>query len=239
MALVAATLARRPRPSPGHTFGLHRLEILSALANAVLLLAVAVYVVVEAVRRLGSDHTLQPVPVLVVGGIGLAANLVGFVLLRRGARENLNIRGAYLEVMADTIGSIGVIAATVVVWITDWTWVDAAAAVGIGVFILPRSLRLARAALRVLVEAAPAHLDPDAITRSLCDVPNVTGVHDLHVWTLTSGKDMLMAHLSVHKDTDTQQVLTRTREMLRERFGISHATLQVERGGEPCEPCRW
>lgn len=239
MALVAATLARRPRPTPSHTFGLHRVEILSALANAVLLVCVAAYVIVEAVQRIGHDHTLEVGPVLVVGAIGLAANIAGFLVLRSDARDNLNVRGAYLEVVADAVGSVAVITATTLVWATGWMWLDTVAALAIGALIIPRSLGLGRAALRVLVEAAPAHLDPEEITRALYDVPAVEGIHDLHVWTLTSGKEMLMAHVSVSDHADTNDVLARTRQVLAERFGITHATVQVEQGGEPCAPCQW
>lgn len=239
MALVAATLAARPRPTPSHTFGLHRLEILAALANAVLLVAVAVYVVVEAVRRWGDSHSLDTGPVLVVGAIGLAANLVGFVLLRGDAEHDLNVRGAYLEVMADAIGSVAVIVSAALVWATDWTWIDAAAGIGIGLFIVPRSLRLARSALRVLVEAAPDHLQPETIVDALRELPGVLDVHDLHVWTLTSGKEMLMVHLAVDDVTDNQHVLAATRHLLADRFAITHATVQVEQGGEACDPCQW
>lgn len=239
MALVAATLARRPRPTPGHTFGLHRVEILAALANAVLLSGVAVYVIVAAIGRLGDAPDLDTGPVLVVGVVGLLANLVGYALLRHGARNNLNVQGASLEVLADAVGSVIVIVATTLVWVTDWVWWDTIAALAIGAFIVPRSLRLGRAALRVLVEAAPPHLDPDEITRAIGAIPTVASVHDLHVWTLTSGKEMLMAHVSVDATADSQQVLHRTRKVLAEQFGISHATIQVERGAEPCEPCQW
>lgn len=239
MALVAATLARRAHPSPSHTFGLHRLEILAALANAVLLVGVAAYVLIEAVARLGDTHDLDTGPVLAVGVVGLAANLVGVVLLRGGAAHSLNVRGAYLEVAADALGSVAVIAATLVVWATGWMWMDAAAAVGIAVFVVPRSLRLARSALRVLVEAAPPHLDPDAITSSLCSIPGVRDVHDLHIWTLTSGKDVLMAHLTVDDEADTSVVLAATRALLADQYGIAHATLQLEQGGDACTPCTW
>jgi cobalt-zinc-cadmium efflux system protein len=239
MALVAATLARRPRPTPGHTFGLHRVEILAALANAVLLGGVAVYIIIEAIRRLGDPPSLDTGPVLVVGTVGLVANLVGYALLRPGAQHNLNVRGASLEVLADAVGSVMVIVATTLVWLTDWTWWDTMAAVAIGAFIVPRSLRLGRAALRVLVEAAPEHLDPNDISVALVGIPTVVSVHDLHVWTLTSGKEMLMAHVAVNDDADTSTVLAQARQLLHDRFGITHATIQVERGGEPCEPCRW
>ena len=228
MALAAIQLAGRGSERRHRTFGLYRLEILAALANAVLLFGVAIYVVVEAVGRFGDPPEVHVGPMLVVAVLGLGANLVAFALLREGAKESLNVQGAYLEVLSDTVGSLGVIAAGIVIQVTDWGWVDPAVAIAIGLWILPRTYRLGGQALRVLVQAAPAGVDLDAIERALERIEGVVDVHDLHVWTLTSEMDVASAHVMVREDTDAHGVLDQARAVLRDGHHIHHATLQIE-----------
>ncbi|MEZ5178369.1 MAG: cation diffusion facilitator family transporter [Acidimicrobiales bacterium] len=228
MALAAIQLATRGSARSHRTFGLYRLEILAALANAVLLVGVAVYVLVEAVRRIGDPAEVIAGPMLVVAVLGLVANLVAFALLRPGAAESLNLRGAYLEVVADTLGSVGVIVAAAVIGVTGWTWVDPVVGVGIGLFILPRTWRLGGQALRILIQAAPPELDLDDVERGLRDLDAVVDVHDLHVWTLTSDMEVASAHLVVASTADHHDVLDQARDLLGERWGIAHATLQIE-----------
>jgi cobalt-zinc-cadmium efflux system protein len=240
MALAAITAANRAKQAQHRTFGLYRLEILAALANAVLLFGVAGYVLVEAARRLGDPPDVATLPVFVVGLIGLGVNVVAFMLLREGAGESLNVRGAYFEVVADTLGSIGVIIAAVVMWATGWGWVDPAIGAAIGLFILPRAWKLGRDALRILVQAAPAGIDIAAVSSALTGIDGVADVHDLHVWTLTSEMDVLTAHLGVRSGVDTQAVLTDARTLLADRFHLSHATLQVEiAGNRDCDEMTW
>lgn len=240
MALAAIGAATRASAARHRTFGLYRLEILAALANAILLFAVAAYVLVEAALRLNDPPDVASVPVLVVGVVGLAVNLVAFLLLRRGANESLNVRGAYLEVVADALGSVGVIVSAIVMWVSGWGLVDPVVGAGIGLFILPRALRLGREALRVLVQAAPDGIDLDDVHRSLAGIDGVADVHDLHVWTLTSEMDVLTAHVAVTDNGSTQAVLTTARAMLAERFGLAHATLQVEVGtSHECKDMTW
>ncbi len=228
MALAAIHAASAARVHPQRTFGLYRLEILAALVNAVLLFAVAGYVLYEAVDRIGDAPHVNSVPVFVVGVLGLVVNLVAFVLLREGAKESLNVQGAYLEVLSDALGSVGVIVAAIVWGVTGWTWVDPVIGAAIGVFILPRAWRLGAEALRVLVQAAPGGLDVAAIHDDLAAIAGVVDVHDVHVWTLTSEMDVATAHLMVAADTPTHGVLDEARSVLADRYGISHATLQVE-----------
>jgi cobalt-zinc-cadmium efflux system protein len=228
MALAAIHVADRAGADGQRTFGLYRLEILAALANAVLLFAVAVYVVVEAVRRWGDPPDVLVGPMLVVAVLGLVANLVAFALLRAGSQESLNVEGAYLEVLSDLVGSVGVIVAAVVIAVTDWAWVDPLVGVAIGLFILPRTWRLAAQALRILVQAAPAGFDLAGLESELRGVVGVVDVHDLHVWTLTSEMDVASAHLMVGAGTDAHAVLDRARDIMRDGHGIDHATLQVE-----------
>jgi cobalt-zinc-cadmium efflux system protein len=240
MALAAIQAASAARAHPRRTFGLYRLEILAALVNAALLFGVAGYVFYEAVTRLSDAPDVASAPVLVVGVIGLVVNVVAFLLLRAGASESLNVQGAYLEVLADTLGSVGVIVAAIVWGITGWTWVDPVIGAAIGVFILPRAWRLGREALRVLMQAAPEGLDIPALRGELAAIVGVVDVHDLHVWTLTSEMEVATAHLMVSSGTDPHGVLDQARVLLAERHGITHATLQVEpddhRG---CEEVAW
>lgn len=228
MALAAVEASRRVAGSPSRTFGVYRLEILAALANAMLLFGVGIYVVVEAVSRVGDPVDVPAVPLLVVAVLGLGANVAAFLLLRGGAEDSLVVEGAYLEVLADLLGSVAVIIAAVVLLITGWTWVDPVVGVGIGLVVLPRAWRLGTRALRVLLQSAPAGMDPDAVRADLAAIPDVVDVHDLHLWTLTSGLDVASAHVMVRSDSDPHRVLDAARELLAVTYGLDHATLQVE-----------
>lgn len=240
MALAAITAANRAKQAHHRTFGLYRLEILAALANALLLFGVAGYVLIEAIGRLDDPPDVSSVPVFVVGVIGLAVNLVAFMLLRHGATESLNVRGAYVEVVADMLGSIGVIVAAGLMWVSGWGWVDPVIGAGIGLFILPRAWRLGRDAVRILVQAAPEGVDLTAVTAALTGIAGVADVHDLHVWTLTSDMEVLTAHLGIADGADSQTVLHAARTVLAERFQLAHATLQVETAGNhDCEEMTW
>jgi cobalt-zinc-cadmium efflux system protein len=240
MALAAIHVADRAASDGQRTFGLYRLEILAALANAVLLFIVAIYVVVEAVRRWSDPPDVLVGPMLVVAVVGLVANIVAFALLRSGSKESLNVEGAYLEVLSDLVGSVGVIAAAVVIGVTDWAWVDPAVGVAIGVFILPRTWRLGAQAVRILVQAAPPGLDLVALEATLQGLDGVVDVHDLHVWTLTSEMDVASVHLMVREGTDTHSVLDRARVVMRDTHGIDHATLQIEPDThQGCDELTW
>ena len=233
MALAAIQLATRFQRRSGdrrsrHTFGLYRLEILAAFVNALLLFGVAIWVLVEAVRRLTDEPEVLGVPMLVVAVLGLAANLVAFALLREGSKESLNVEGAYLEVLADTVGSVGVIIAALLLEVFGWAWVDPVIGAAIGLWILPRTWRLGRRAVRILLQAAPDHVDLDALAADLSTITGVVDVHDLHVWTLTSDMDAVSAHLMVGAGADAHGVLDRARHLLGDDYGIAHATLQVE-----------
>ena len=228
MSLAAITLAVRGSAAVHRTFGWYRLEILSALANTLLLFAVAAYVLYEAIERLDGEHEVASTPMIIVAVIGLIVNLVCFRLLQAGAKESLNLRGAYLEVVADAVGSVGVLIGAAIIAFTDWFWVDSVVAVGIGVFILPRAYRLGRDGLRILVESAPAHIDVDAVTHDLEELDDVLEVHDLHVWTITSGMDAVSVHLQVRPGADPHSVLDRARQRLQDHHQVNHATVQVE-----------
>jgi cobalt-zinc-cadmium efflux system protein len=228
MSLAAIQLASRGTERRHQTFGLYRLEILAALANAVLLIGVAIYILITALGRYGDPPEVLAGPMLVVAILGLLANLVAFALLRSGAKESLNVEGAYLEVLADTVGSVAVIIAAIVIELTDWGWVDPTVGIAIALWILPRTWRLGARAVRILVQAAPPGTDLDAIEEGLAGIVGVVDVHDLHVWTLTSDMDVASAHVMVRSGTDTHAVLDQARSLLRDRHHIDHATLQIE-----------
>lgn len=211
-----------------HTFGLYRLEILAAFVNALLLFAVAIYVLIEAVRRFFDKPEVLGWPMLAVAVAGLAVNMVAFLLLREGSKESINLEGAYLEVLADAVGSVGVIVAALMLELLGWTWADPVIAALIGLWILPRTYRLGRQAVRILLQAAPHGVDLEQLSDDLEGLPEVLDVHDLHVWTLTSGMDAASAHLMTNNDADHHQVLDQARSVLVEEYGIAHATLQIE-----------
>lgn len=238
MAFAAATVAASAAPIGGRSFGLYRLEILAALANAVLLLAVCGYILYESAQRLAAPTPIDARTVLVVAIVGLGVNVIAFLLLRGGAKESLNLRGAYLEVLADGLGSVGVIAAAVITIATGWLAADPLFAAVIALVIVPRAINLGRQALRILLQMAPPELHLEEVRSDLGDVEGVTDVHDLHVWTLTSQMDVVSAHLSTTPDADPHAVLDRANEVLTSRHGVHHATLQVEpdRHCGDCEP---
>ncbi len=242
MALAAIRLATRfeQREQGHHTFGVYRLEILAAFVNALLLFGVAGWVLVEAVRRLSGDPEVDSGSMLIVAAVGLAANLVAFGLLREGAKESLNVEGAYLEVVADTLGSVGVILAAVAVRWFGWWWADPVVGALIGLWILPRTLRLGRKAVRVLLQAAPAGFELDRLRADLASIDGVVDVHDLHVWTLTSDMDAASAHLVAATGTDHHAVLDEARAILSERYRVDHGTFQVEPDThEGCHEITW
>lgn len=240
MALAAITAARRPAAGK-RTFGWYRIEVLAALANAVLLFGVAVYILVEAIGRFQEPPEVAGVPMMLTAAAGLLANLVVFLLLRKGAGESLNVRGAYLEVVADSIGSVGVLLGGGLSLAFGWYLADPIVAVAVGLWVLPRTWKLARQALRILVQQAPEGVDVQAMRDDLGALPAVTEVHDLHVWTLTSGMEVASAHLATPSDADHGEVLVAAQRMLAERYRIEHATLQVEpvECARRCEALTW
>lgn len=230
MALAAIVAIRRAGTRPRRTYGMYRLEVLAALANTVLLFGVAGFVIVQAVRRLGEQPEVQSGPMLAVALFGLAANVASLLLLRSAAAESINVRGAYVEVFGDTIASLGVIAAAAVIAFTGWFAIDSLIAVGVGLFILPRAYRLGRDALRILLQHAPAGVDPEAVEHALDALDGVKEVHDLHLWTLTSGMEVATVHLALSGGADPGAVLGDAQRTLAEQFGIAHATVQIEPG---------
>ena len=214
ISLVAIQVAKRPADRK-RTFGYARFEILAAAFNALLLFAVAFYILYEAYQRLG-----------------LVVNLISMRLLSAASGESLNVKGAYLEVWSDMLGSVGVIIAALVIMFTGWGWVDSVVAAAIGFWVLPRTWTLLKASMNILLQGVPEGVDIEQVEQAIRSVPGVRDVHDLHIWALTSGKNVLSTHLVADASQGTeQQILSRVTELLHEQFDISHATIQVEGEG--------
>jgi len=227
LALLAIRFAARPA-TPQRTFGYYRLEILAAVVNAVLLFGVAGFVLVEAWRRLAEPPEVASGLMLAVAAVGLVANAVSLWLLRDGQQRSLNLRGAYLEVWGDLLGSVAVLAAAAVIAVTGFRAADPTASALIGVLILPRTWRLLREAVDVLLEAAPKEVDLDEVRRHLLETRGVTDVHDLHAWTITSGLPVLSVHVVLERDADAGRVLDGLGDCLAGHFDIEHSTFQLE-----------
>lgn len=228
MGLGALLLARHSTADDVKTFGWHRAEVFTAVANAILLMGVAVYVIYEAIDRIGTDPDVPGLTLVIVALIGLAANVVVMMLLRSDSKGSIAVRGAYTEVLADAVGSVGVLIAGIVTMTTNWPYADLVVAVLIALWVAPRAIRLALDAMRILAQQAPQHVDVDKIRGELVDIDGVTDVHDLHVWTLTTGMDVATVHVTA--TTDNATVLLAAREIL-EAHGLDHATIQVDPAG--------
>jgi cobalt-zinc-cadmium efflux system protein len=227
MSLLAMRFAQKP-PTVMNTYGYLRTEILAALANGMVLFLVAGYILYEAFHRVWAPPEILSEPMLIIAVLGLGVNLLGMGLLHQGAGESLNVRGAYLEVLSDALGSIGVIVAAVIVQTTGSSLADPLISAAIGLFILPRTWTLMRQALHILMEGVPPHLDIREIEAAMVTVVGVRAVHDLHVWTLTSGKDAMSSHVVVDDLAAGDRILRDLHTLLHECFGIEHTTLQLE-----------
>lgn len=227
IALTAIKIGKRAADHK-RTFGYYRFEILAAAFNATVLFVVAGYILYEAYQRFRHPPEIQSVGMLIIALIGLAVNFAGMRILQHGAESSLNLKGAYLEVWSDMLGSLGVILAAILIYFTQWVWVDAAVAAGIGLWVLPRTWKLLKESLNILLEGVPLDLELDKIEQALLAVPGVSEIHDLHVWALTSGKNSLTVHLVLDAAGDEQSVLGDATQMLAKRFSIHHTTLQIE-----------
>jgi cobalt-zinc-cadmium efflux system protein len=238
LALGALWLASRP-PTARMSFGFRRAEILAAAVNGVALVAIAIWIFIEAARRLDDPPEILAGTTLAVALAGLAVNVLGVVILLRSGGRSLNMRAALLHVVADLLGSVGVVAAAVIVLATGWLYADPLVGILIGALVLASSWRVLRESLGVLLEAAPEGIDAEAVGRAMARAPGVTEVHDLHVWTITSGFPALSAHVMVGRGEDCHARRRELSELLRRDFGIEHTTLQVEHGeAHPAGPVR-
>jgi cobalt-zinc-cadmium efflux system protein len=227
LALLAIHFAAKPATA-AKTFGYYRLEILAAVANAVLLFGVAAYIGYEAYQRFSDPPEIQSVPMLAIAGVGLAVNLVSMRLLSAGAKDSLNVRGAYLEVLGDMLGSLAVLVAGAVILLTGWTPIDPIASVVIALLIVPRTWRLLREAVDVLLQATPKGVDLDEVRAHLLRGEGIVDAHDLHAWTLTSGMHVVSAHVVIEPTANAAAVLDEVCRCLSDDFDMEHSTIQLE-----------
>ena len=238
MSVVALRIAQRPA-TPARTYGYYRTEILAALIHGVLLVCVSAGIIYEATERLAAPTAVLGGPMLAVAAGGLLVNLVGLKILSEGRHESLNVRGAWLHVLSDALGSVGAMVAGALIWGFGWTWADPAASLLIGGLIVYSSWSLIREAVSVLMEGAPAHIDVEEIQRSLLALTGVETVHDLHVWTIASGMVSLTGHVVIAEGQSPSELLRRVSDLVADRFQIAHATIQIEPMGfdEPEGEC--
>lgn len=229
LALLAIWFAEKPA-SPERTYGYYRVEILAALTNAVVLILISLYILYEAYQRYKNPPEVQSAAMLGVASIGLVINIFGMYILRAGSKESLNMKGAYFEVLSDMLTSIGVIIAGIIMLTTGWYYADPIISAGIGLFILPRTWALLKDAVGVLLEGTPSDVDLAKLRESLANIEGVVGVHDLHVWSLTSGVNAMSVHAVLAETAEHDDVLARVHEHCTEKFNISHVTVQTERG---------
>lgn len=231
LALFATWMSQKPA-TPEKTYGYYRFEILAALANAVVLFFISFYILYEAYFRFKSPPEVASLPMIVIAVVGLGINLVGFWILREGAKESLNVQGAFLEVISDALGSVGVIVAGSIMLATGWYYADPIFSVLIGLFILPRTWKLLTQAVNVLLEGAPSHINVATVEAAMLKVDGVEKLHDLHVWTITSGIEALSTHIVLADSCDPRdgdRVLEQLSALLKEKFGIDHSTIQIEK----------
>jgi cobalt-zinc-cadmium efflux system protein len=233
LSVVALSLARRPA-SQTRTYGFHRAEVLAALANGTILVLICGYIFYEAYQRFVDPPEVRGSLMLAVAAVGLLANLVGILILRSAGRDNLNVRGAFLHMWGDTISSVGVIVGGVIILATDWTMVDPIISIFIGLLILRGAVKLVLESSDILLEAVPKHLDVTQISNALREIEGVRDVHDVHLWTITSGIYALSCHLVIEDRmvSGSSQIVETVNQALSQKFGIGHSTLQLE-----CEEC--
>lgn len=227
LSLFAMWMAQRP-PTPKRTYGYHRLEILAALANGATLVAISILVLIEAFQRFQKPPEVDAPVMMGIAAGGLLVNLVGLWILHEGRSESLNVHGAWLHVLTDALGSVQAIAASAVIWAFGWQWADPVASVLIALLVIYSSWSLLKDATGVLMESAPSHINVDEVRDAMAGIRGVIEVHDLHVWTITSGMESLSAHVVVEDGCYDCDVLTEIRSTLHDRFGIDHMTVQME-----------
>lgn len=230
LALFAIRFAERPA-TPERTYGFYRVEILAAVTNAVVLLGISAYILYEAYGRFLAPPAVDSLGMLGVACVGLVVNIAGMRLLRTGSNESLNLKGAYFEVLSDMLSSLGVITAGLIMWTTGWYYADPIFSAGIGLFILPRTWTLLREAVGVLLEGTPSTINLASLRTAIAAVPGVASVHDLHVWSVTSGLNAISAHAVLADSASFEEVLRAIQSRVTSEFEISHVTIQIEPAG--------
>ncbi|MBX3292938.1 MAG: cation transporter [Acidobacteria bacterium] len=233
LALLAIRFAEKPA-SPERTYGYYRVEILAALTNAVVLIFISLYILYEAYERFRNPPEVQSAGMLAVASIGLVINVIGVFILRSGSKESLNMKGAYFEVLSDMLTSVGVIIAGIIMLTTGWYYADPLISAGIGLFILPRTWALLKDAVAVLLEGTPSDVNIAALRETLSKIDGVAEIHDLHVWSLTSGVNALSVHAVLADGAEHDDVLQRVHDSCTGEFKIAHVTAQTERADFAC-----
>ncbi|MEW6361486.1 MAG: cation diffusion facilitator family transporter [Acidobacteriota bacterium] len=227
LALLAIWFAEKPA-TPERTYGYYRFEILAALTNAVVLIGISLYILYEAYERFKNPPEVQSAGMLIIAAVGLVINIFGMYILRFGSKESLNMKGAYFEVLSDMLTSIGVIIAGIIMLTTGWYYADPLISAGIGLFILPRTWTLLKESVGVLLEGTPTDVNLENLRESLTKIEGVAGIHDLHVWSLTSGVNAMSVHAVLMSDDQHDAVMKRVHDFVTKNFKISHVTVQTE-----------
>ena len=230
LSLFAIWIAQRPA-TPRRTYGYYRTEILAALANGAALIGISLFIFVEAVRRLLEPQPVMGALVMWIAVGGLAVNVAGLLILHGGKDESLNVRGAWLHLLTDALGSVGAILGGAAIWVFGWTWADPVVSIAIGLLVIYASWDLLRESVSVLLEGTPAHIDLEEVRRAMLEVDGVEAVHDLHVWTITSGMEAMSGHVVVgdrHERRPSGEILAELHNVLHQRFGLGHLTIQIE-----------
>ncbi len=227
LALFAINFSSKPA-TPQRTYGFYRIEILAALANSAVLILVSVYIIYDAYERIIEPPQIKGTALIIVGSIGLVVNLVGMSILKRHANDNLNIEGAYLEVLKDTLGSVGVVVVGVITSISEFYLVDPMISIGLAFYMLPRIWSLMKKSTNILMEGVPINISYEEVKKAILQIKGVTGVFDIHIWTITSGMDAITAHVVVSDPSKSQIILKEISSMLEKRFKITHTTIQIE-----------
>lgn len=252
LALFAISYTRKP-PTPQRTFGFYRMEILAALANSILLILISLYILYEAYNRIIEPREIESLPMLLVASVGLAVNILAIYLLKGHSHnlslnspkskdtrwhnnrakdqkaEDLNMEGAYLEVLSDTLGSVGVIVAATIIYTTGFNLADPIVSIALALFIFPRTWRLLNKSIHILMEGVPSNISHDSVKKAILQIKGVTGVFELHIWTITSGMNALSAHVVVIDSSKSLNILQEINSLLEKKFKITHATIQIER----------
>jgi len=239
MSLFAMWFARRP-PTQRHSFGYHRLEIFAALLNGLTLIGVSLYIFIEAYHRLQSPPEVAGTPMLIIALAGLVVNLVNSYILHRSKEHSLNVRGAYLHVLGDTLGSVGAVAAGVIMITTGWMYADPLFSVVIGIIIIASSFHLLRGTVHVLMQGTPEGIKPQEVRDAIQKFVHVRDTHDLHIWTLTNGIEAMTVHINADRGLSLEEqdrLIHQVQRLTREEFGIQHTTIQVELAHEEKECC--
>jgi cobalt-zinc-cadmium efflux system protein len=227
LALFAINFSSKPA-TPQRTYGFYRIEILAALANSAVLILVSIYIIYDAYERIIEPPQIKGTALLIVGTIGLVVNLVGMYILKGHVSESLNIEGAYLEVLKDTLGSVGVVVVGVIISISEFYLIDPIISVGLAFYILPRTWSLMKKSINILMEGVPINISYDEVKKAILQIKGVTGIFDIHIWTITSGMDAITAHVVVSDPSKSQIILKEISSMLEKRFKITHTTIQIE-----------